>query len=124
MAYPLNVTQQYKQNSVITATPAELTLKLYQGLVKFLKLALVELDQQNLQGVNMNLIKGQDILRELLCTLDMKIPISKDMAAMYEYMLQRCMEANIKKDRGIIEEILGFAQEFCNTWLQAMKVAK
>ncbi|WP_027416168.1 flagellar export chaperone FliS [Aneurinibacillus terranovensis] len=115
--------RQYQQNSVLTATPAELTLMLYKGLVKFLKIALLELDQNNLQGIHINLIKSQDIIEELLCTLNMNISVSENMASMYQYMLERLIEANLKKDRAIIEELLGFAEEFRDTWSQAMKGA-
>jgi flagellar protein FliS len=116
--------QQYKQNSVLTATPGELTLQLYNGLVKFIKLSLSELEKGNVQEVNINLMKSQDIISELLCTLNMKYEVSKDMAAMYEYMLQRLIEANIHKDREIMEEVLGYAEDFRATWYQALKMAK
>jgi flagellar protein FliS len=116
--------KQYQQNSVTTATPAELTLMLYKGLVKFLKFTLAELENHNFQGVNTNLIKAQDIVRELLCTLNMRIELSKDLAAMYEYMIERMIEANVKKDPVIVEEILSYAEEFRDTWAEAMKLAK
>lgn len=124
MAYTANAAQQYRQNSVLTATPADLTLRLYQGLVKFLRTALTGIEQGNLEDVNTNLIKSQDILRELLCTLNMKVSVAKDMAAMYEYMLERSIEANMKKDKEIIKEVLGFAEDFYDTWMKATKAVK
>ncbi|BAU26567.1 flagellar protein FliS [Aneurinibacillus soli] len=124
MAYTASAAQQYRQNSVLTTTPADLTLRLYQGLVKFLRTALTGIEQGKLEDVNTNLIKSQDILRELLCTLNMGVPIAKDMAAMYEYMLERSMEANMKKDKEIIKEILGFAEDFYDTWMKVTKAVK
>lgn len=116
--------QQYKQNSVLTATPADLTLQLYTGLLKFMKLALSGLEQGDIQITNTNLIKSQDILRELLCTLDLKYPLAQNMAAMYEYMLERLIQANVSKDKEMIVEVIGYTEEFRNTWYQAMKLAK
>ena len=116
--------QQYRQNSVTTANPAELTLMLYKGLVKFLRFTLTDLENHNFQGVNTNLIKAQDIVRELLCTLNTKVELSKDLAAMYEYMLERMIEANVKKDSEIINEVLDYAEQFRDTWAEAMKLMK
>jgi flagellar protein FliS len=116
--------QQYKQNSVLTATPGELTLHLYNGLVRFIKMSISAMEQENFQEANVNLLKSQDIIRELLCTLNMSYEISKNMAAMYEYMLERLIHANIHKDRAAAEEVLGFAEEFRSTWYQITKKAK
>jgi flagellar protein FliS len=116
--------QQYRQNSVLTATPGELTLQLYNGLVKFIKLAIVSTEQGKVPEANENLIKSQDILRELLCTLNTKYPIAKDMAAMYEYMLDCLIKANIHKDVAMMKEVLGYAEDFRTTWAQALKVVK
>jgi flagellar protein FliS len=116
--------QQYKQNSVLTATPGELTLQLYNGLIKFIKLAIAGAEKGDIQVVHTNLLKSQDIIRELLCTLNMKYTVAKDMAAMYEYMLQRLIQANVTKEKAMMEEVLGYAEDFRSTWQQAMKLVK
>ncbi|ERI09655.1 flagellar export chaperone FliS [Aneurinibacillus aneurinilyticus] len=116
--------QQYRQNSVLTATPGELTLQLYNGLVKFIKLAIVHMEKGEIQATNDNLIKSQDILQELLCTLNTNYPIAKDMAALYEYMMERLIQANVKKDLSILEEVLEYAEQFRATWMQALKAMK
>ncbi|WCK54184.1 flagellar export chaperone FliS [Aneurinibacillus sp. Ricciae_BoGa-3] len=116
--------QQYQQNSILTASPGELTHMLYKGLVKFLRMSLLELDRKNLEGIHANLMKSQSIIEELLFTLNMNISVSENMASMYRYMLERLIEANLKKDRTVIEELLGFAEEFRDIWSQAMKVVK
>jgi flagellar protein FliS len=116
--------QQYRQNSVLTATPGELTLQLYNGLVKFIKLAIVHMEKGEIQATNDNLIKSQDILQELLCTLNTNYPIAKDMAALYEYMMERLIQANVKKDLSILEEVLEYAEQFRATWMQALKATK
>ena len=119
-----NPYQQYQQNSVNTASPQELTLMLYNGLVRFLKLAQQGIDEKDIEKVNNNIIKSQNIITEFMCTLDMQYEVSNSLYAIYEYMNRRLLEANIKKDKAIIEEVTGYAEELRDTWVQAMKLAK
>ncbi len=115
---------QYKENSVYTATPEELTLMLYNGLVKFIMLAQSAIDDKNLERANNSIIRAQDIVREFQVTLDMKYEVSKHLDSIYDYMHRRLIQANIKKDKDILEEVLGMAKELRDTWTQAMKLAK
>lgn len=115
---------QYKQNSINTATPEELTLMLYNGLVKFIMQAQTGIEEKNLEKANNSIIRSQDIIREFQVTLNMKYEVAHSLALIYDYMYRRLVEANIKKDRDILEEILGFAKELRDTWAQAMKLAK
>ncbi len=115
---------QYKQNSINTATPEELTLMLYNGLVKFIMQAQNGIEEKNLEKANNSIIRSQDIIREFQVTLNMKYEVAHSLALIYDYMYRRLVEANIKKDRDILEEVLGFAKELRDTWAQAMKLAK
>ncbi|MCX8130718.1 MAG: flagellar export chaperone FliS [Clostridia bacterium] len=115
---------QYKENSVYTATPEELTLMLYNGLVKFILQAQAAVDEKDIAKANNGIIRAQDIIIEFQATLDMKYEISKNLALLYDYMHRRLIDANMKKDRAILEEVLGLAKELRDTWAQAMKIAK
>lgn len=119
-----NPYQQYQQNTVSTATPQELTLMLYNGLVRFLKLAHQGVEEKNIEKTNNNLIKSQKIITEFMSTLDMQYELSEGLFLIYDYMLRRLVEANIKKDKSIIEEMIAQAEELRDTWAQAMKLAK
>lgn len=119
-----NAYDQYKENSIYTASPEELTFMLYNGLVKFLMQAQMSMNEKNIEKANNCIIKAQNIINEFRCTLDMKYDISKQLDAIYEYMNGRLLDANIKKDEKIIEEVLGYSRELRNTWEQAMKMAK
>lgn len=119
-----NAYQKYQQNSVYTASPQELTLMLYNGLVRFLKLACQGIEEKNMEKANNNLIKSQNIVTEFMCTLDMQYEVSEGLMAIYDYMNRRLIEANIRKDKEIVEEITGYAEELRDTWAQAMKLAK
>ncbi|OPZ89972.1 MAG: Flagellar protein FliS [Firmicutes bacterium ADurb.Bin419] len=119
-----NAYEQYKENSIYTASPEELTLMLYNGLVKFLMQAQMAINEQTIDRANNCIIKAENIISEFRCTLDMKYDLSHDLDNLYEYMNRRLVEANLKKDNSIIEEVLGYARELRNTWEQAMKIAK
>ncbi|MCR4435051.1 MAG: flagellar export chaperone FliS [Clostridiales bacterium] len=115
---------QYKENSIFTASPEELTLMLYNGLVKFIMQAQQAVDEGNMENANESIIRAEDILREFQSTLDMKYEVSNNLMLLYDYMYRRLMEANVKKDRAILDEVLDFSRELRDAWTQAMKTAK
>jgi flagellar secretion chaperone FliS len=120
----INPYQAYQQNSVLTATPQELTLMLYNGCVKFIKMAKRAMLEKNIQEKNTNIIKAQNIVNELRATLNLDIEISKNMDQLYEYMYARLIEANTKNDVEILEEVEVYARDMRDTWKQAMGLAK
>lgn len=112
----------YKQNSVTTASPGELTLMLYNGCLKFLSKAKHAINEKNIQEKNTNLLKAQAIISEFMSTLNMDIEVSKNMFALYEYMNRRLVEANVKNDVVIIEEVEGLVTEFRDTWKEVLRI--
>jgi len=119
-----NAYNQYKENSIFTASPEELTLMLYNGLVKFIMRGIDSIEKKNIQEANNNIIRAQNIISEFMNTLDMKYELSSSLYSIYDYMLRRLVEANVSKDREILEEVLGFAKVLRDTWEQAMKISK
>ena len=117
-----SVHQAYKSNSISTASPGELTLMLYNGCLKFLGKAKIAINEKNIQEKNINLQKAQKIIQELMVTLNMNIEISQSMMQMYEYMNHRLIDANLKNDVQIIEEVEGYVQEFRDTWKQVIQL--
>ncbi|WKT77753.1 flagellar export chaperone FliS [Lysinibacillus fusiformis] len=122
MAANLTAQNAYKQNSVTTASPGELTLMLYNGCLKFLNKAKQAILEKNVQEKNTNLQKAQAIIAELMSTLNMDIEISKQMLPLYEYMNHRLVEANIQNDVAIIEEVEGLVTEFRDTWKEVIRI--
>jgi len=112
----------YKQNSVTTASPGDLTLMLYNGCLKFLHKAKLAIQDKKIQEKNTNLQKAQAIISELMATLNMDIEVSKNMMALYEYMNTRLVEANIRNDISIIEEVEGLVTEFRDTWKEVIRI--
>jgi flagellar protein FliS len=119
-----NAAQTYQTNQVTTATPAELTLMLYNGALRFLKQAKSALESNDYETANNSCIRVQNILYELMDTLNDAYPISEQFRKMYDYMLRRLIEANVKKDISGLTEVEDFFQQFRDTWKEAMILAK
>lgn len=119
-----NAYNQYKENSIQTSSPEELTLMLYNGLVKFIMRGIDSIDKHNIQEAHNNIVRAQDIVAEFMNTLDMKYELSHSLYSIYDYMQRRLIDANTAKDKAILEEVLGFAKVLRDTWEQAIKIAK
>ncbi|WP_282141028.1 flagellar export chaperone FliS [Cytobacillus oceanisediminis] len=117
-----NPYQSYQQNSVNTASPGELTLMLYNGCLKFIHQAKKAIEEKNIEMKNTNIQKAQSIIQELMVTLNMDIEVSKNMMSLYDFMNRRLMEANIKNDASILDEVEGLVTEFRDTWKEAIQV--
>lgn len=120
----MNPYATYQTNSVTTALPQDLTLMLYEGLIKFSMLAKRAIEQKMIEQKNTNTQKAQAIITELQLTLNQSIALSKDLNSLYDYMQIRLIDANVKNDIVAIDEVIGFAEEFRETWKEAMKLAR
>jgi len=112
----------YKSNSIQTASPAELTLMLYDGAIKFCNIALGALEKNDIQKANTNIIKAEKIITEFRCTLDFKYPVAQDFERVYDYIYRRLVEANIHKDTEILEDALKYIREMRDTWKEVMRL--
>lgn len=117
-----SVMNAYKQNSVNTASPGELTLMLYNGCIKFLNNGKRAIEEKNIPEKNTNLQKAQAIINELIVTLNMDYAISKQIYPLYDYINRRIIEANIKNDTEIVDEVIGLVTEFRDTWKQVIQI--
>ena len=117
----------YAKNRILTASPAELTLMLYEGAIKFCNIAIVGVEENDIEKAHNNIQKVESVLNEFLATLDHKYEVAKDFENVYNYMMERLVEANMKKDKAILEEVLGHLRTMRDTWKEIMqqnKVAK
>ena len=121
MALP-NAYAQYNNSKVLTATPAELTLMLYEGAIKFCNIAEIAMEQKDIQRAHVNIVKTQKIVEYLRQTLDMKYPVAKDIENIYVYLEGQLVQANVKKDKEILEECLGHLREVRDTWKEVMRI--
>ena len=114
----------YANNKITTATPAELTLMLYEGAIKFCNIAIAGVEQKDIQKAHTNIMKVQNIIEEFQVTLDHRYAVAKDFDAVYDYLLKRLIEANIKKDAEILQEVLGHLRTMRDTWKEVMRLTQ
>lgn len=119
-----NAAQTYQTNQVTTATPADLTLMLYNGAIKFIRQAKQSIEENDLGKAHEASMKVQNILYELMSTLNQDYAISQEFYKLYDYMLKRMIEANTRKDLEILSEVEDFFIQFRDTWKEAMVLAK
>ncbi|MEG0806508.1 MAG: flagellar export chaperone FliS [Lachnospiraceae bacterium] len=114
----------YNNTKIMTATPAELTLMLYEGAIKFANLALSGIEKNDIEKSHLNIMKVRDIILEFQSTLNYDYPVAEDFNKVYEYLKQRLTQANLKKDAEIMEEILGHLRTMRDTWKEVMELSR
>lgn len=114
----------YANTKIQTATPAQLTLMLYDGAIKFCNLAIAAVENKEIEKANINIKKVESIIAEFRATLNFKYPVAKDFDNVYEYLARRLLEANLKKDKEILEEVLSHLRAMRDTWIEVMHTAK
>lgn len=115
---------EYTNNKILTASPAELTLMLYEGAIKFCNIAILAIEQDEVEKAHVNIKKTQRIIEEFRNTLDRKYEVAEDFDRIYVYLLQRLLEANMTKDKAILEEVNTHLRSVRDTWKEVMKRAQ
>lgn len=118
---PTNAYAQYTNSKVMAASPAELTLMLYDGAIKFCNIAEVAIEKKDMDKAHTNIVKVEKIIEYLRSTLDMSYPVAQDFENMYSYIDRRLVEANIGKDLEILKEINGHLHAIRDNWVEVMK---
>ncbi|MBR4574965.1 MAG: flagellar export chaperone FliS [Lachnospiraceae bacterium] len=113
---------QYNQNKILTASPAELTLMLYDGAIKFCNIAIMGIEQDDVQKAHNNIMKVQKIIEEFQITLNFKYEIANDFNNVYNYIMKRLREANMTKDKAILEEVSEHLHTMRDTWKEVMRL--
>ena len=112
---------EYTNNKIMTASPAEVTLMLYEGAIKFCNMAIIAIENGELEKAHINIKKTQRIIEEFRNTLDHKYKVAEDFDRIYVYLLQLLLEGNIKKDKAILEEVNMHLREVRDTWKEVMR---
>ena len=112
---------QYTRNKILTATPAELTLMLYDGAIKFCNIAIMGIEQGNIQKAHDNIMKVERIIEEFQITLNFDYPIANDYNNVYNYLIKRLRQANIEKSKEILEEVNAHIHTLRDAWKEVMK---
>jgi flagellar protein FliS len=119
-----NPYDQYRQQQIASTPSDKILLMLYDGAIRFCEKAKAAIQDKDVQEANNFIIKVERILEELRSCLDMNYEISHNLYSLYDYMYNRLMEANLKKDMTMIDEVSGMLSELRETWGQAIVEAK
>lgn len=115
--------QKYQQAQTQTASKPKLLIMLYDGAIRFVKAGIEGIRTKNVEMANNNLCKAQAIVHELVSSLNFDYPISSELVRVYEYMLNRLIEANVKKSSEPAEEVLEYLNDLREAWIEASKAS-
>jgi flagellar protein FliS len=113
--------QIYQQSSVQTANGGQLIIMLYEGAIRFTKAGIEGIRTRSYEKANMNLKKAQAIIHELIASLNYDYEIAKELVVIYEYVLHKLIEANMKKDDEAANEVVHHLNELREAWKQVIK---
>ncbi|BDR72892.1 flagellar protein FliS [Clostridium tetani] len=124
--YANNAYNTYKTNSVNYASKEQLLLMVLDGAVKFSKIAKQGIEEKDIVKAHQNIIKTQNIFYELMATLDVEQggQWAENLMRIYDFIVQKLLEANIKKDVKVMNEIIPLIEDIRDTWHEAYKIAK
>ena len=114
----------YAREKIMNASPAQLTLMLYDGAIKFCNLAIAAVEKGDMMKAHTNIMKVERIIEEFRATLNFKYPVAQDFENVYKYIAERLVEAHVKKNKEILEEVLTHLRTMRETWEEVMKNAK
>ncbi|HPW51155.1 MAG TPA: flagellar export chaperone FliS [Spirochaetota bacterium] len=120
MAAVNNPYNQYKQTQISTASQGHLIVMLYDGMIKFLNIAIENMNPKSYDVVNTNILKTQDIISELMVSLNTEEggQIAQNLLSLYVYFKKRLLEANIQKKAEILQEVLKMITELRSSWAE------
>lgn len=119
-----NKQEAYRRQGVLTASPIELIIMLYDGLKKDIALGKRAIIRKDAEASHRYLMKAQAIVEELMRCLDMNAEISKDLMRLYDFMLYTLETANIKKDVSDLDALLEIVGTLRDTWQEVSNTQK
>ncbi|WP_411822339.1 flagellar export chaperone FliS [Leptospira sp. 'Mane'] len=114
---------EYKANEISTVSQIKLIVMLFDGAIRFLGIAMDNMNPRKYDVVNNHIIKAQDIITELLLSLNMEEgkEVANGLLSLYIYLKKRLLEANMKKDKQIVEECIKILTELKTSWEELEK---
>ncbi len=113
-----NGVQSYRKTNITTSDPVKLVIMCYEGAIDSLKLAKEKIKEKDYEKKAKAIIKAQDIIEELICSLDFEKggEIANNLESIYNYMLRRILQGDLNKDVGPIDEVIGMFTELLSAW--------
>lgn len=115
--------QEYLRQSVMTATPSELLVMLFDACIRNLKMAGVALEEPACyMKANEYFINAQKIISELIATLDMQFELSTQLLPIYEFLLRTIRQMNVRKDTSDLPSVIEILTAQRDTWEQVSRM--
>lgn len=114
----------YQRQQIMTASPEELTLMLYNGAIRFVTEAIQGVENKDVEKAHRACLRAQNIVYELMITTNTEYEIGKSWVALDEYIIHCLTQGNVKKDKELLEQAKSMLIEFRNVWVEAMKIAR
>ena len=113
-----NGIQSYRRTDVSTSDPVKLVIMCYEGAIDSLKLAKEKIKEKNYEKKAKAIIKAKDVINELMCSLNFEKggEIAQNLRSLYGYMLKRILYADVNRDMGAIDEVIGMLNELLSAW--------
>ncbi len=112
-----NLKERYRKDYIGTASPIDLVIFLYEGCIKQIKLAQIHQENGLIEKTGAALMRAQDIVTELIASLDLSFKLSEDLMLLYEYILNELMQMNIKKDLGNAQALIKMMASLKEAWV-------
>ncbi|HPZ63410.1 MAG TPA: flagellar export chaperone FliS [Halanaerobiales bacterium] len=122
----VNPYQKYKTAQYSTVSPEQLLLMLYEGAIKYARQAQKDMEERNVEAANNKLKKTEDIISELMVSLNMDEggEIAQNLYNLYDYMNRRLIQANIRKDPGLVDEVITLLTSLKESWEEVIGRAR
>lgn len=124
--YGNNAYNVYKNNSINFASKEQLLLMLLDGSVKFAKIARQAILDKDIMKAHENIIKTQNIYYELMTSLDVNQggDWAKNLMGIYTFIVEKLVQANIRKDVSVMDEVMPLIEDVRDTWTEAYNISK
>lgn len=108
----------YRKAAVGTMDQNKLIVMLYDGAIRHLKQALMNMQDGNIEKIHNSLVKSKNIISELMASLDLERggEIAKNLQSLYTFMFGQLIEANVQKDPKPVENVLGLLMQLRDAW--------
>jgi flagellar protein FliS len=117
--------QQYQRTQTQTASPGQLIVMMYGGAIKFLTVARQKIESGDTEGAHRSLVRAQEIVLELMISVDVGVaPVARNLFDLYEFMHRHLVEANVKKDAQMVDDVVALLRELLGSWEQAIAAEK
>ncbi len=116
-----NAVSAYNREKILTASPVELIVMLYDAFIRKLKMTQVYIEDKDYENANINIQKCQDIIVELVNSINAEYEIGRELMKIYDFVNSQLFEINLKKDASKIPPVINIMGELRGSWLEVKK---